>query len=494
MSERSDSQPDTSNAGSHRQLLAAAGIGLLDWRRDESQAVVSEQCWALLGERPPAGCGWADWRQRLVCGQPPKPWPGIAALAPRLGDEPVCEAVQALRPDGSAVALELQLQVTVRNAAGEPEQVAGLVRAARRQIEQQLQAERRFQELVLATMEDILFVKDEDFVIVQANAAFLALYPADVRDTVIGSTTLEAYDAKQRDEFLKEDRRALAEGFSEVEETIFFPDGRQRTLWTKKTRFEDQSGRRYLLGYARDITELKEAEHALVTANSELEEFAYRVSHDLRSPLQSSVHLLGYLEAELQAGNVKEAQHVLATVQESLGGLDEMARDVLDIHRIRHGPLAPEKIDIETQVQRIFERLRPGNGDLVLSAEYQLHAAPVVDAYGLKLVLENLISNAIKYRDTVLPTSKVSVTVRCDQRYLHVAVEDDGIGIPVEKRDKLFGMFQRFHPRQSFGSGLGLYMTRQWAKRMGGDAQVQHLENGTRFTVRIPQQLAPASA
>lgn len=497
------------------QLLEAAGIGVLLWHREASETEVSPQCWALLGEDAARAGTFADWCARMQCGEPPTRWAGVESLVDRLGDAPLAVDLRALDRAGRRVELALQLKVCARDAAGQPEQVRALVCGKRglaatpgtppwllgtagplpagAESEQQLRADRSFQELVLSTMEDILFVKDEAFVIVQANAAFLELYPESVRDSVIGSTTLEAYDEAQREEFLQEDRRAFVEGFSEVQETIFFPNGQQRTLWTKKLRFEDHAGRRYILAYARDITELKETERALMTANSELEEFAYRVSHDLRSPLQSSVHLLGYLQAVLQDGNVKEAQQILGTVQKSLGGLDEMARDVLDIHRIRRGELVPESIDIKDRIERIFERLRPGNDDVALAAQFQIEAVPIVDSYGLNLVLENLISNAIKYRDSNRSDSKVLVTVRCDTRYLRVWVEDNGLGIPEDNRDKIFGMFQRFHPRNGFGSGLGLYMTRQWAERMGGDANVEHLEQGTRFAVRIPQRQLSAT-
>ena len=112
-----------------------------------------------------------------------------------------------------------------------------------------------FQELVLSSLPDIFFVKDQRFRVVQANQAFLDLYPEDRRDHVIGTTTLEQYDEQEREAFLTEDRRALERGFSEVEETISFPDGRRRTLLTKKIRFEKRGGDSFILGLARDITE-----------------------------------------------------------------------------------------------------------------------------------------------------------------------------------------------------------------------------------------------
>lgn len=123
----------------------------------------------------------------------------------------------------------------------------------------ELENAQNFQDLVLQHMPDLVFVKDDQFRIVQANDTFLEVYPPELRDTVIGTTTLEHYDDEEREQFLKHDRIALEQGYSETEEAIDFPDGRRRVLLTKKARFEDHEGKRFILGLGRDITELVEA-------------------------------------------------------------------------------------------------------------------------------------------------------------------------------------------------------------------------------------------
>ncbi len=116
-----------------------------------------------------------------------------------------------------------------------------------------------FLELIMANIPDMIFVKDDQFRIVQANTNFLNVYPEEVRSSVIGTTTLEQYNEAERTEFLKHDQKALDVGFSETEETIDFPDGARRTLLTRKVRFEDESGDKFLLGVGKDITELVRA-------------------------------------------------------------------------------------------------------------------------------------------------------------------------------------------------------------------------------------------
>ncbi len=413
-----------------------------------------------------------------------------AALAAHLEHRtPFTIDYRVIGDDGDLRWIHAEAQA-VRDADGRPVRLAGSLEniTDKRKAEQELEAKQHFQNLVFATMDDLLFVKDDQFRILLANPAFLSLYPEESRDTVIGTTTLEAYDETQRAEFLAEDRRALDEGLSEVQETIDFPDGRRRTLWTKKIRFEDNDGRRYILAYARDITELKEVERALVTSNGELEEFAYRVSHDLRSPLQSSVRLLDYLKSALQEGSVEEAQAVLSTVQESLQNLSTLSRDVLDVHRIRHCDIVPQKIDLQNLVETTWSRHQLEEDHIELVTRYQLDTEAVVDPYGLNLVLDNLISNAVKYRNLETTDARVMIDITCDARDITLSVGDNGIGIPEDCRSSIFGMFQRFHPRHSIGSGLGLYMTQQWALRMGGTIAVEHLDPGTRFFVKIPQR------
>ncbi|MEM7618661.1 MAG: PAS domain-containing protein [Pseudomonadota bacterium] len=126
----------------------------------------------------------------------------------------------------------------------------------------EIQDRNKFLTLMMESAPDIIFVKDKDFKIVQANSAFLNLYPEEMRDQVIGSTTFEKYDKKEADEFLKHDKKAMEDGYSEVEETVVFPDGIERTLFTKKVRFESK-GKDHILAMARDITDLKKADQKI---------------------------------------------------------------------------------------------------------------------------------------------------------------------------------------------------------------------------------------
>ncbi len=134
-----------------------------------------------------------------------------------------------------------------------------------------LEESNNFLQLVQDVIPDLIFVKDDKFRIVRANPAFINVYPESSRDKIIGFTTLESYDDSEAEEFLKFDKKALKEGFSQTEETILFPDGKKRTLETKKIRFYDNKDKKYLLGIGRDITERKKHEDIIAESKERYE-------------------------------------------------------------------------------------------------------------------------------------------------------------------------------------------------------------------------------
>lgn len=128
-----------------------------------------------------------------------------------------------------------------------------------------------FQGVVFDNVPDMLFVKDKDFRIVQANKAFLSVYPKDMRDGVIGTTTLESYREDEREAFLVNDRKAFKDGLSQVEESLLFPDGEFRTLLTTKVRFYDEFGDVFILGVASDITDIRKTQTDLLKSEQRYE-------------------------------------------------------------------------------------------------------------------------------------------------------------------------------------------------------------------------------
>lgn len=168
--------------------------------------------------------------------------------------------LEAAHKDGYLFPIQLSVSEVVLE--DERRLFSGIIRdiSEKKRAEEQIKNAREFQELISNNIPDLIFVKDDQFRIVEANEAFLKLYPDHLRDQVIGSSSVENFDENEAEEFLKFDRIALKEGYSETEETIQFPDGTSRTLFTKKVRFENLNGEKFILGVSRDITSLLEAQ------------------------------------------------------------------------------------------------------------------------------------------------------------------------------------------------------------------------------------------
>ncbi len=167
---------------------------------------------------------------------------------------------------------------------------------------------KHFLELVQDSIPDLVFVKDEEFRIVRGNPAFMEVYPESVRDSVIGTTTLESYDEKEAEAILYHDKLAIKHGFSETEETIQFPDGNKRTLHTKKIRFRDSTGKAFLLGVGHDITALKKTEAQLRLEKDRMQEYLNTVDvlivsvdaeGHIRLVNRKACEVLGYQQSEL---------------------------------------------------------------------------------------------------------------------------------------------------------------------------------------------------
>ena len=167
-----------------------------------------------------------------------------------------------------------------------------------RRKNQQLSKLKDLYHMITENNPDLIFAKDSDLKILHANSAFLSLYPEELRDKVIGYTTLEKYNDAEAEAFLVQDKLAFEQGKTETIEKIAFPSGEIRTLFTTKTRFEDDQGNAYILGVARDVTEREALIEKLKKSNADLDEFAYIASHDLKAPLNAIKRLASWIEED----------------------------------------------------------------------------------------------------------------------------------------------------------------------------------------------------
>jgi PAS domain S-box-containing protein len=249
-------------------------------------------------------------------------------------------------------------------------------------------------------------------------------------------------------------------------------------------------GRTLYSGIVRDISERKIAEKALKQANSELEEFSYRTSHDLRSPLVSSLSLLNFIRDAVNQGQKESALMGIDMVEKSLTQLEMLVKDILLLTQTKNEEEALQHVDLEHTLRETCTKLSHMDNFKRLNIEFCLDYKGLVFAKKSRfvLVIENLISNAIKYQDINKPSSFIKISSSIKNNQLILELEDNGLGIPQNQQEKIFEMFKRFHPKIAYGSGLGLYMIKKSIDILGGNILYNNTGDGSLFKLTIPME------
>lgn len=255
----------------------------------------------------------------------------------------------------------------------------------------------------------------------------------------------------------------------------------------------EKSGQSEILAIVRDVTARKTTERELIQRNFELDSFVYRSSHDLKAPLNSLMGLIGLArDAEMS----DELSQYINLMDRSVAKLDTFIRNLTDFSRITRLEVAGEEFEFEELVEETIEALEYMEHAKRIERRIQVQGSSPFrgDRFHIGVVLSNLISNAIKYQDHSKPSSFVEVTVTIQPQRAELTVRDNGIGIPKEHQDRMFELFFRAS-NQSFGSGLGLYITKNAIEKVEGEISFKSEEGqGSLFRVVLPNQLKEVHA
>lgn len=232
---------------------------------------------------------------------------------------------------------------------------------------------------------------------------------------------------------------------------------------------------------------LRKQNEELVKINKELDSFVYSVSHNLRAPLMSVLGLINLVQLEnKQVDN--NLNHYFQMIQHSIYKLDDTLKEILDYSRNARSVLNIIEVDIRKMIEESFERLKYMEGSENISKSIGVpHNLPFyTDPYRLSVIINNLVSNAIKYRDVTKDHNVLKVEANVAHNNLEISVTDNGIGIPKEYLHKIFEMFYRATDR-SEGAGLGLYIVRETVDKLQGSIAVQsEVGQGTTFRITLP--------
>lgn len=223
----------------------------------------------------------------------------------------------------------------------------------------------------------------------------------------------------------------------------------------------------------------------LIKANAELDRFVYSASHDLRAPLSS---IAGIINLTNKTENLTELKEYLQMIQGRVAVLDKFITDIIQYSRNTRLEVVRETLDLAQLVNEVVDGLKFNEG--VNRIEFKLHVPPgtkiTTDPMRLRMVLNNLVSNAVRYHDNLKEKQFIEIHYRLGNPHHEISVKDNGQGIRAEHLEKIFDMFYRTTSATG-GSGLGLYIAREAATRMGASISVQSVYgNGSTFSLLLP--------
>jgi PAS domain S-box-containing protein len=241
-----------------------------------------------------------------------------------------------------------------------------------------------------------------------------------------------------------------------------------------------------------NVNELKLAEiklkmqfEELQKTNKELDHFVYSVSHDLRAPLATILGLLNIAEIEDSGPTIKS---YLKMMRGSIHKLDGFIKDILDYSQNARKEIQSREIDFNQMINDSVADLKmiPGAARLKTMVKIENSESFYSDASRIGILLNNLISNAIKYQDFEKTASIVSIGISISQEKALIKFSDNGLGIEKDHLNKIFNMFYRASDT-SVGAGLGLYIVKETMDRLKGTIKVDSvLHESTTFVITIP--------
>lgn len=220
-------------------------------------------------------------------------------------------------------------------------------------------------------------------------------------------------------------------------------------------------------------------------AYAELDKFAYSVSHDIRGPLSG---ILGAINVAREIYDINEMKEMLFLMEKSLKKLDTYILSMHDYYSLQRGELRITEVDFNQLAQELRDiySVVAGSNNTDFNITVDQREPFRSDIVPLKLVLNNLLSNAFKYQNKTTEDKKVELTMLVHRGVLNIEVKDTGIGILGNHIGEIFNLFYRAGSQEA-GSGFGLYNVKSALLKLNGHIEVNSaLNKGTTFKVSIP--------
>jgi PAS domain S-box-containing protein len=381
--------------------------------------------------------------------------------------------------------------------------------AVRRRAEEALAEEHNLLRGVMDAMPEQVFVTDRTGCFIIDNISHRNFIGVKLSREVEGKTPADFFPAAVAAEMVKDNKEIMESGQPVIHQEDLVIRGEGEVTWiaTTKVPLHDVEGRCIgLVGVSSDISVRKEAEERLRLAaeqlrrsNLELQEFASVASHDLQEPLRKIQAFGDRLRVKCAGALGENGLDYLERMQDAARRMQILLHDLLTLSRVTSKAQPFERLDLRKVVEDVVSDLEvriEQTGALV-----EVGFLPVIDADAgqMRQLLQNLISNALKFqRPGTKPEVIISAKVLDNAESLpgampgeeicQIMVRDNGIGFDERYLDRIFQVFQRLHSRSDYeGTGIGLAVCRKIADRHGGTISAKSAEGeGATFIVTLP--------
>ncbi len=494
--------------------LRSSGVGTWDRHIAEDRIVWDDYMPPLFGLEPGEFDGTQDGLLALI--HPDDRQRAADEITVALREDIEYESeYRVVWPDKSVHVLTSRGRV-YRDGVGQPVRMTGVCFDVTdtKLAEQALrESEHRFRQLA-ENISEVFWITDAE--------AKRILYISPAYETVWGRPTQTLYDDSRAwiDSIHADDRQRVADAFKndaargryDQEYRVVRPDESVRWVRDRGFPVKDEAGQVVrIAGIAHDITDRKRAAEVLAKqaerlvqtnaelkrSNEELDAFAYIASHDLKEPLRGLSHYASFLVEDYGDQLEGDGKQYIASLTRLCNRMESLIDSLLYYSRVGRTELAVEPTDLSTTVDDVLERVRPSLDERGVEVRVP-RPLPTVkcDAARIGEVFANLITNASKYNDKDEKWVEVGFkspdergdlgpdAPRLNDGAIVFYVRDNGVGIPADRRDKVFEMFRRLHGRDKFGggTGAGLTIVQKIVRRHGGDIWIDSTEgNGTTF-------------
>ncbi|MEM6359117.1 MAG: PAS domain-containing sensor histidine kinase [Bacteroidota bacterium] len=235
-----------------------------------------------------------------------------------------------------------------------------------------------------------------------------------------------------------------------------------------------------------DITQRTRIESELKIRNDELDNFVYKVSHDLRAPLSSILGLVNLARIDDSGQNLRD---YIGMIENRIKLLDSFINDVLSHSKNLKFELDVGEVKLRDVIDKCFSDLSYLPYAANIDVKISIRGEPLYsDRWRVNEIFRNLISNAIKYMDPNKDDSFITLDIAISSASAEIRIADNGIGISEHTLPKIFDMFYRA-TESSEGSGIGLYIVKNAVDKLGGSIKINSEEQkGTTFKIGLPNQ------